>query len=55
MAFKLDDTGAYDFTPLKMLIRTKKIVTSNPILPGTISGLIINDVHETITNKVDGT
>ena len=52
-AFKLSDTGASVFAPLKILIRTKNIVTSNPILPGTQSGLIKKDAHETITNKKD--
>ena len=52
-AFKLWDTGASDLTPLKMLTNTRNIVTSNPILPGTTSGRMINDTHETMTNMAE--
>ena len=52
-AFKLCDTGASVFTPLKMLTSTKNIVTSSPILPGTTSGRMINETHETMTNMAD--
>ena len=49
-AFKLIDGGAEFLKPLKMFTSTKNRVTSNPILPGTMFGLIRKDVHDTITN-----
>ena len=33
-----------------MLMSTMKSVTRSAILPGTTSGLIVNDTHETTTN-----
>ena len=50
MAFKFREIGAFPFAALKMLIKTKKIVTSNPILAGTTSGFTIKETQETITN-----
>ena len=41
-------------TLLKMLMSTRKRVTSMAILPGTTSGLIKKDTHETTTNMQDG-
>ena len=52
-AFKLGEVGESDLIPLKMFIRTRKIVMISPIRPGTISGLIKNDTHDTNTNKID--
>ena len=46
-AFKLVDTGAFPLTLLKILIKTKNMVTSTPIRPGTTSGLMIKDTQET--------
>jgi len=37
-------------TLLKMLMRTRKSVTSKAILPGTTSGLMRNETQETTTN-----
>ena len=37
-------------TLLKMLMRTMKRVTRSAILPGTTSGLMVNDTHDTTTN-----
>ena len=36
---------------LKMLVRTRKSVTSSAILPGTTSGGITKLTHDTATNK----
>ena len=53
MAFKLIETGAFALTLLKMLIKTKNTVTSTPMRPGTTSGLMMKDAHETTTNIID--
>jgi len=39
-----------NLTLLKMLMRTRKSVTSNAILPGTTSGFIRKETQETTTN-----
>ena len=36
---------------LNMLMSTRKIVTSNVILPGITSGLTKKEIHETTTNN----
>ena len=51
-AFKPFDIGAPLFDPMNMLIRTRSIVASNPILPGTTSGGMRKEIHETMTNNV---
>ena len=54
-AFKLIDGGAEFLKPLKMFTSTKKSVTSKPILPGTMCGLMRKDVQDMITNIPDVT
>ena len=43
--------GEFEVTLLKMLIKTRKMVTSRVILPGTISGGIRKLTQETRTNN----
>ena len=52
MAFKHIDTGALDFTPLKILIRANNVITRAPRRPGTTSGSMIKDTHETMTTSI---
>jgi len=54
-AFKLIDGGDEFLKPLKMFTSTKKSVTSKPILPGTMCGLMRKDVQDMITNIPDVT
>ena len=46
--------GIFVVIVLKMLIRTRKTVTSNAIRPGTISGGTRKLIHDTTTNMPDG-
>ena len=46
--------GILDVTVLKILISTRKTVTSRAIRPGIISGGTRKLVHETTTNIPDG-
>ena len=46
--------GVMAVTLLKMLMRTRKRVTSSAILPGTTSGGIRKLTQEVITNRVEG-
>ena len=54
MAVRPSTLGEFDVTLLKILIKTRKMVTSKVILPGTISGGIRKLTHDTRTNKPDG-
>ena len=49
-AFKLADGGDRFLKPLKIFASTRRSVTSNPILPGTMFGLMRKDAQDTITN-----
>ena len=49
-AFKLVDGGDEFLKLLKMFTSTRRSVTSKPILPGTMCGLIMKDAQDTITN-----
>ena len=49
-AFKLADGGDEFLKPLNMFTSTKRSVTSNPILPGTMLGLMRKDAHDTTTS-----
>ena len=53
MALRCLDTGACDFALLKTLTSTRNVVTNNATRPGTISGLMMNDNHDTITNMAE--
>ena len=46
--------GIFVVIVLKMLIRTRKTVTSNAIRPGTMSGGTRKLIHDTTTNMPDG-
>ena len=49
-AFKPVDGGDELLKPLKIFTSTKRSVTSNPILPGTMFGLMRKDAQDTTTN-----
>ena len=46
--------GIFVVIVLKILIRTRKTVTSSAIRPGTISGGTRKLIHDTTTNMPDG-
>jgi len=53
-AFSWVEMGALSLTLLKIFMRTRKRVTRSAIRPGTTSGLIRNDTHDTTTNIPEG-
>ena len=54
IAVRPSTLGELEVTLLKILIKTRKMVTSRVILPGTISGGMRKLTQETITKSPEG-